>query len=282
LTGILKKTQVMKRLYIIFVIMFFFCSIFEMFSDIANANKASAPNGFTGAPGETDCTTCHSGTVNSGSGNVSIDFNSGATSYALNNSYNVKVDVNDGTGATYGFSLVALDQNGSNVGTINVTNTSNTKTSSQNGKTYVTHKNAHTQVTNTWQFDWVAPSAGVGDVTFYVAGNASNGGNNNSGDKIYTSNKSINGPAVGVNMIEAGKGVDVYPSIFKNELNVKGINEIKCIVSVYEINGSLVYKNRIEGNKEKVLDLTNLNKGIYIVHIEDEKRRYSYKVYKTI
>ncbi|MBI3950760.1 MAG: VCBS repeat-containing protein [Acidobacteria bacterium] len=39
---------------------------------------------------------------------------------------------------------------------------------------------------NTWTFDWVAPSTNVGDVGFYGAGNASNGNNANTGDKIYT------------------------------------------------------------------------------------------------
>ena len=56
-------------------------------------------------------------------------------------------------------------------------------TTSLNGKNYVSHKDANTQITDSWQFEWVAPSLGVGPVTFYVAGNASNGGNNNSGDK---------------------------------------------------------------------------------------------------
>ena len=38
----------------------------------------------------------------------------------------------------------------------------------------------------------------------------------------------------------------------------------------------------IEGNKDIVLDLSRLSKGIYIIHIDDGKNTYSYKLYKTI
>ena len=272
----------MKKLSIyLFAILFVF-SISGLFTDLAMTNSASAPNGYTGAPGENNCTTCHSGTVNSGSGNISIDFNSGATTYALSSTYNIKVDVNDGSAATYWFSLVALDQHGSNVGIMNITNASNTKTSTQGGKTYVTHVNANSQITSSWEFEWASPAAGVGDVTFYVAGNASNGGSNNSGDLIYTSSKTVNGPAVGIGDNSNGMEVGVYPSFFKNNINITGLNNNNVVVSIFNLNGQLVKTFAQETQSVTRLDLGFLNKGVYVLQINDGKKVHTNKVFKTI
>ena len=168
----------MKKLFVVFIMISFVCIYCGFFTDQAIANKSGAPPGTTGAPGEDDCTKCHAGSVNSGSGDIVVDFNSGGTSYEINNTYTIDVVIG-GSAATNGFSFVALDENGSNAGSINLTNATNTMTTSLNGKNYVSHKDANTQITDSWQFEWVAPSLGVGPVTFYVAGNASNGGNNN-------------------------------------------------------------------------------------------------------
>ena len=272
----------MKKLSIsLFAILFVF-SISGLFTDLAMTNSASAPNGFTGAPGENNCTTCHSGTVNSGSGNVSIDFNSGATTYALSSTYNIKVDVNDGSAATYGFSLVALDQNGSNVGIMNITNASNTKTSTQGGKTYVTHVNANSQITSSWEFEWASPATNMGDVTFYVAGNATNGGSNNSGDLIYTSNKTISAPAVGVDDITNGTKLELYPSFFKNNINITGLNNNNVVVSIFNLNGQLIESFAQEAQRLTRLELGFLNKGVYILQINDGKKIHTNKVFKII
>jgi hypothetical protein len=40
---------------------------------------------------------------------------------------------------------------------------------------------------NTWRFDWMAPSANVGDVGFFGSGNAADADGSNQGDKIYNS-----------------------------------------------------------------------------------------------
>jgi len=37
-----------------------------------------------------------------------------------------------------------------------------------------------------WSFDWIAPTAGTGDITFYGAFNSTNSNSSTSGDEIYT------------------------------------------------------------------------------------------------
>ncbi|HIL26221.1 MAG TPA: T9SS type A sorting domain-containing protein [Nitrospinaceae bacterium] len=136
-------------------------------------------------------------------------------------------------------------------------------------------------MTDSWQFEWVAPSLGVGPVTFYVAGNASNGGNNNSGDKIYTSNTTITGPGVGIDKIDSGINIDVFPSLFQNDIHIIGLENRESIISVYQINGVLVHKYKSEGEKEMVLVLSRLDKGVYILYINDGKHVYTDKVFKS-
>src|SRR5262249_13884214 len=67
-----------------------------------------------------------------------------------------------------------------------------------------------------WTFDWIAPNADVGPVTFYAAGNAANGDDIPLGDYIYTTIASIGGPSdpvvtlISPNGGEMIKGGDVF------------------------------------------------------------------------
>ncbi|MEO0638086.1 MAG: choice-of-anchor V domain-containing protein, partial [Bacteroidota bacterium] len=64
-------------------------------------------------------------------------------------------------------------------------------TGSVGGQTrqYVGHRNASTN--QTWNFTWKAPATNVGDITFYIVGNAANGNGSTSGDFIYESNQTL-------------------------------------------------------------------------------------------
>jgi uncharacterized protein (TIGR03437 family) len=44
---------------------------------------------------------------------------------------------------------------------------------------------------NTWEVEWTPPATDVGEVIFYVAGNAADGNQNNQNDRIYTSSHRI-------------------------------------------------------------------------------------------
>ncbi len=63
------------------------------------------------------------------------------------------------------------------------------------GAQYFKHRSAGTfagQANNaTWSFDWTAPGAGVGQVTFYVAGNAANNNGSDLGDRIYATSTAL-------------------------------------------------------------------------------------------
>ena len=131
----------------------------------------------TGAPGENNCTQCHSGTVNSGSGDATLVLGASQTTYTPGTTYPVTVTVTDATMLRFGFQVTALVGGaGATVGTFAVTNTINTATQSGtvsgSSRTYISHKTANSNAT--WTFNWTAPATNVGTITFYLAGNATN------------------------------------------------------------------------------------------------------------
>src|SRR6185436_7418712 len=73
------------------------------------------------------------------------------------------------------------------LGTLIITNTVETQLVGANK--YVTHKFAGTSGSGsrTWNFNWTAPVAGTGNVTFYGAFNCANNSGNSAGDTIYKS-----------------------------------------------------------------------------------------------
>ncbi|MEC9159086.1 MAG: choice-of-anchor V domain-containing protein [Bacteroidota bacterium] len=167
---------------------------FQLFHDsnphkICNKTQAGmlytngSPTGKTGAPGENNCTQCHSGSVNDGSLFSNLSF-SGVNEYSPGSTYNLTLNIQNGA-VKNGFQLVALDSlTASNAGTLIVTDAIKTQLSSGSGRTYLNHRNSGT-IFSSWSFDWKAPSTNVGPVTFYYAYNVTNNAWNTGGDQIY-------------------------------------------------------------------------------------------------
>jgi len=162
---------------------------FLVLTSIYNALTSSggAPLGFSSAPGESNCSTCHGGiAVNSGPATRILTFNGAtATSYVPGQTYNLSLTVSRATRSKYGFQLKVEDSQGGDAGTlISTTN----RTWVQQG--YMNHSasgnTSTTSGTITWNFQWTAPAAGTGPVTFYFASNAANNNGGTSGDEIYT------------------------------------------------------------------------------------------------
>jgi uncharacterized protein (TIGR03437 family) len=164
------------------------------------ANSGGAPSGRTGAPGELTCATsgCHASfQLNSGPGTLSIT--GLPATYSPNQEITVTVTLNQASRQLYGFEVTALDSQNQRAGELSVTEPSRTLritgTGSGGLREYITHSIGGTSPNgtnqNSWTFKWKAPAQSVGQVTFYVAGNAANGNGSSSGDYIYTKTASI-------------------------------------------------------------------------------------------
>ncbi len=135
-----------------------------------------------------NCTTCHAGTVNSGSGSVTISgippiYTPGAT-------YLVTVTDTDLTARRWGFELTAQHKNNAAAGGFSVTEPLRTQLlTAGTGEQYMMHTMAGTYPgtvgPRSWTMDWSAPPPGSGDIVFAVSGNAANNNNFNTGDRIY-------------------------------------------------------------------------------------------------
>ncbi len=176
---------------------------------LASARSTGPGGRFTGAPGDSPiaCTQCHTGAaLNSGKGSVRIVFPGGGQ-YQPGATYRVKVAVRDPDQQRWGFQLTArLASNAAvaQAGDLRPTgdftraicqDATNKPCTDANPIQFIMHNAAGTRSGTPngvdFEFDWTAPAAGSGQITFYAAGNAANGNGNNQGDFIYTTNLSV-------------------------------------------------------------------------------------------
>jgi hypothetical protein len=123
-----------------------------------------APAGMTGSPGDgNNCTSCHGGTASTSAGWITS--NIPAAGYVAGQTYQITA-TNSLTGSgKYGFEVSPQNAAGTLLGTL--TAGTNCKFADGNSK-YITHSNA-TSSLHVWTFNWTAPAAGTGTVTFYGA-----------------------------------------------------------------------------------------------------------------
>lgn len=154
------------------------------------AYSSGPPDAATGAPGESTCGVagCH-GNLNTGDGAAGII---APEDYLPGDSVLIDVVLEMTGQSRWGFEATVLDGSDEPVGTIVIVDSARTQLSTSFGnRQYVKHTTQGTDQGTVdqapgWTFMWVAPEAGVGPVTFYVAGNAANGNFVNTGDFIYT------------------------------------------------------------------------------------------------
>ena len=163
----------------------------------------------TGAPGDGLCIECHAPAANTGSGNVQIAFPAGLT-YTPGTKQRLTVTVTDSAANRWGFQLtarLATNETNGQAGAFESVDAS-TQVICEDGRPkqaqgclasapleFIEHTLSGTG-SNTFALDWTAPASDVGEVHFYVAGNAANGnGQNDPGDLIYTANYSLTAAA---------------------------------------------------------------------------------------
>ncbi len=166
----------------------------------ALAYSFSPPDERTGAPNEDTCATvgCHSGNdLNASGGSLMLTI---PETYVPNEVYTIVVNLSREGQSRWGFEMTALDADGARAGVFVADADGNTQLSEANGKQYIKHTIAGTAAgtndENSWEFEWTAPDADSGPITFYAAGNATNGDSTPAGDYIYTAQADSTVPVV--------------------------------------------------------------------------------------
>jgi PKD repeat protein len=158
-------------------------------------NSSSPGSGFSNAPSEGNCTSCHAGSlITSGSNwnNIKLigDFTGGG--YIPDSSYTIQITHKQSGISKFGFQATVLHGNNVPSGEITVSGSrvqKHTQSFGSQTRQYAAHTSSGTNAVATdsanWSFTWKAPASNVGTVTFYVTINASNNNSNTSGDNIY-------------------------------------------------------------------------------------------------
>lgn len=227
------------------------------------SNPTGAPLGRTGSPADgATCSSsgCHFGTP-SPLANV-ITSNIPASGYVPGQTYTITVTV-PGSG-NKGFQVSPQKTDGTQLGTLQAG-----PGTQVNGK-YITHTSQRTG-TAIWTFNWVAPAAGTGNVTFYGAFAQSR-------QVTRTSTLSVSeAVSTSVSEMRAFSKVNVYPNPASSEINLafnltrNSLTEVRLL----DLNGkeiSVLHNQTLEsGNQTLRLNLPGgLNGGHYFVTLKAE------------
>lgn len=259
----------------------------ETYYQQSHKDSSGAPAGRTGAPGEQNCTACHSGTVQSAVGINSIvisDANGPVNSYEPDSVYTVTVSMVSASPKN-GFEIVSLTSSNAQAGTVTITDATHTKVvTGSASKKYVTHKTAGNTLTS-WSYSWKAPATNVGNITFYLATNETNNNGQENGDIIRLSNMSI-GSTAGIKENEAVADVSVGFSSNNNALNIQmdAMQNGQAAINLVDLNGKSVQFEELGAvskgkNGFTVLLKNNIPSGIYIAHISLNNNFVTKKIY---
>lgn len=252
-------------------------------------NSGGVQPGKTGAPGEGNCTSCHSGSVLDGTSEnilTIMDGTTPVTTYTPNKQYTVLLSMKSNP-LKKGFQATVLNSSNSMAGSF-LGQTGNTNINGSSKK-YANHTSSSNTAVSApvWTWKWTAPAAGTGNVKFYVASNKSNNDNNDKGDLIYLSQHLFSEEQNTSELSEAESDMNVQIA-FMNETKELAINfeltqAALCSVNVYHLSGKSVYsanfrKNELGKNK-LVLSTANFGSGLFVVNFFIDNKSFSRKIY---
>ncbi len=137
---------------------------------------------FSGAPTESNCSSCHGG--GGGTTTTSLAIAGNPTTFSRNTTYNLTLTVSNSTMAGGGFQIVAYDGGGNIVGTFTPGAGTRLTSGTTNRLTHNTPKSMMGSGTVSWTFSWRSPNTSVGNIRFYFAGNAVSLNNDGSGGDL--------------------------------------------------------------------------------------------------
>ncbi len=165
-----------------------FVAITTIFLANSGQHPISGTGGYTSAPGDGVCSSCHSG----GSFDGDVTISGLPVSIMANNTYTLTLtsNVTTGTPNRAGFQMLALNSLNLNAGSLS-NNMGNSSIKMVNGKSYFGHFPATLYGGNTslsWTVDWTAPNDPNGDQITMYAVNVMGNGSGQTGDKVLFSN----------------------------------------------------------------------------------------------
>ena len=247
----------------------------------ATVKEASSPcdsplvGDHSGAPGETNCSACHSSPVNPNSPDLHFEVENGSSNYQLDSTYLVHIRIKRAGHSKFGFVCSALDTTNTSVGTFSLVNVSNTRTYTLGGRKYVSHTpcGADSQDSAMWTYRWKAPSTDKGKVKIYMSMLVANHDEALTGDTTYTRILQINSPSVtGIKEINQQLlNTKVFPTVFNDRVTVvldpRFAEKLKTIY-LHDIHGREIIQVSTTSSDYQVNELAALSPGTYLMKVE--------------
>lgn len=269
----------MKKSIIISAIML--PGIFILFSSNSNG-PASSGNGIrNNGPGSNGtCASCHGG--GAGTTTINIALAEKATGAAANGAYKpgvvytVTLSGNNPNLPFFGFQLSAAttaNQQAGSFGNLGA----NKHISNLSGLQIVEHSTNIAKVNGAYTaiFDWTAPVAGKGTVTFYGIINGVNDDNGTNGDRTSAPaaiSLTEQPGQTSINDLEQYNDLKLYPNPVLDVLHIRSesIAKGKYDIRILDINGRAVFNSseRLNFAAGWTVSLKSLKPGIYFLRIE--------------
>lgn len=238
--------------------------------------------GAAGAPG--DGITCSSAGCHGSGGpfgaemQISLTQNGEAvTEYRPGDTYDlaITVDATTGTPSRYGFQMTALIDNDNTAAGAFSNISANAKELTINDRAYLEHSGPSNS--ETFTATWTAPLQGTGAVTIYAAGIAANGNGGTSGDSGTLGSATIAEADLSSIKVLSTDEMSFSPNPANNFIFLDTKLNQNMVYSVLSIDGAKVASGNLENNS---IDVSGLQKGLYLVVVNGDEFIYRQKIYK--
>lgn len=267
----------MKKLYVLLVVVLSSLGAFITFTNETYKDNGKAGN--ANSPGENSCTQCHGGSINSGTGSMTLNApDMIGWEYVPGTTYSMSLTVRETGKTIFGIGLEALTNLNTNAGTINVTEASRTQIMASAGRNNLIHKTngGLSNDSSVFNFSWTAPATDVGTVTFYAAGIAGNNNNGDSGDNTYTTVRTCNAKTnVGISNMNDASYIRIFPNpvsdVIMIEWNLRAIEnaQIQLVDMQGKVAASLANNIALEHNKSLRFERpSTIQNGVYFIRIQ--------------
>lgn len=239
-----------------------------------------SPGKKTGSPADgSNCTQCHTGTPVTGTAWITTSIPEDG--YTPDSVYTITVRGSHAGAQRYGFEMTSEDSSNEKKGKFIVLDPLKTKLLSLQGDA-ITHLAGGISPENdsiSWTFDWQAPAAGSGAITFYAAINAANGNSNTTGDVIYLSQDAVEEKIIqGAGEFANSKTLKVFPIPASDYLTIESSNQKINTIQLYHSSGRMVYAQNIQNESSTTIDLEGFSSGIYFLQIDSNGRKETRRV----
>jgi hypothetical protein len=257
----------MKKIYALLLVFPFFYGT-SLFVNTINANRAGAPAGHTGSPGDgKNCTTsgCHSDNSSQTGGATMLTSNVPTAGWEPGKEYEIYVKMQSTVGNTIGFQMCVQDDSKVHKGTLTADANSQLVGS---GNNYATHTFSGANTNDiTWTIKWKAPDDGTRKVTAYAAVNRANGTGDATGDDIFLKSLVLTANTTGI-ANAAEKKFEIYPNPCRNLLQIAAPQIAN--VRLRDLSGRVCIEKSAGYDKAISLDLSTLKNGTYLAEIWDK------------